>query len=694
MSYTNYKNFIKNTEKFTTTTTTKQPSFFCFDIINNEEISHFKENLLNSLIPYYQENKVWEMGYLPGSDYPRINAVTLHKWDDNFQNDENIEFVAKIFYNSAGTNVVQSTFIDQVETKLGDSYLKIEYCDSKQNICNSGKPTLWSYNMVWNPYAPPMYWDVQRGARGESFKIDTSLESTTTTSINYFEIGFKTDVRSNRIICPTITAGQPTTTTTKQPTGNIHIGDVNITSNDIYYWPNLNRIEGNLIIEGVNDEFTNIFPNLIEITGNIEISYNTLTSISGFSRLQTINGNLKFNSNLSLTSIPSFDELTSIGGDLEFRGNIKLTSIPSFDKLTSIGGYLKFTANALTSISGFNALQTIGHLSGGPGSDPAYVDISYNNDLRSISGFNALQNIKGYLNIIGNTDYLSGNVTRNLCNATNYYYNDEASDYCVQSPTTTAGQPTKQPTTTTTKQPTTTTTKQPTTILQDSGVEVVDSEGVWIISGSRQCPSGMTSSINQQWCENKFPEKTVNIIDNSDNPRGCIKDILSGNIYFNTNNGSDNTDFKVYCKWISQRETTTTAGQPTTTTAGQPIKSSFKFTINDLTYTKQIATQLKQDLVNSGIPEDKIKITKGSIVIEIIDITETLVDIQNKFNNIEIDGKDLGSYDVTSEIINQSPITRPYEIVGRSLTQYQDTDQAKEKSKKLSGGDIAGIVGL
>ena len=88
-----------------------------------------------------------------------------------------------------------------------------------------------------------------------------------------------------------------------------------------------------------------------------------------------------------------FDCLTTIGGDFVISSNLALTSISGFTSLKTVGRYFGIGYTALTSMSEFLALETVGGI----------FEITYNSGLTSMSGFTSLKTVGEYFNIANNS---------------------------------------------------------------------------------------------------------------------------------------------------------------------------------------------------------------------------------------------------------------------------------------------------
>jgi len=105
------------------------------------------------------------------------------------------------------------------------------------------------------------------------------------------------------------------------------------------------------------DSFQINYPHCTEIEGDVEISGNDITDLSGLNVITSIGGDFYINYNDSLTILLGLESLTSIGGDLYINYNNSLTSLMGLENMTSIGGTLSVAAN--TSITSLWGLENI-----------------------------------------------------------------------------------------------------------------------------------------------------------------------------------------------------------------------------------------------------------------------------------------------------------------------------------------------
>lgn len=219
------------------------------------------------------------------------------------------------------------------------------------------------------------------------------------------------------------------------PSGNVTFNTQADVDQFIEDYPNCDTITGNLLITGTVNNLTALdylqsiegefiildtqlttisnFNSLSEISSNIQISNNallteiigfnalidlglwimiennpSLDTINGFNTITDIFGNFLINHNSSLQTISGFNGLVVVHGILGINENPLIAEIPSFNNLNNIGWSFQISSTALTEISGFSNLTSIGSV------DPTSKFVVLNNpNLVSISGLNCLENI-------------------------------------------------------------------------------------------------------------------------------------------------------------------------------------------------------------------------------------------------------------------------------------------------------------
>ncbi len=161
---------------------------------------------------------------------------------------------------------------------------------------------------------------------------------------------------------------------------------------DIHDLTPLNRIQsidGDLRIDS-NDNLNSLsgLDSLNNITGTLNISNSNLTDLSGLGALTAIGGGLRMQFNSDLTTLSGLDNLNTIGGNFSLANNSALTAFDGLQQLNSIGGELRLSAsNALTDLSGLEGLNTIG----------GSLIFQFNSGITSLNGLNQLSTIGGNL---------------------------------------------------------------------------------------------------------------------------------------------------------------------------------------------------------------------------------------------------------------------------------------------------------
>lgn len=174
--------------------------------------------------------------------------------------------------------------------------------------------------------------------------------------------------------------------------------------------PNLTQVDGNFAISDHTalTSVTNSFNALTKIglpstNGYFWIRDNSaLTTVNtSFNALQTVEWNFAFSQNNALNTISGFNALTNVGtaanlGYFWLRDNPALANInAAFGALQTVAGNFALSRNGLTTLSGFNALTSVGQ----PSVFGDIFEIDDNDLLTSISGFNGLTNLEAHFNI-------------------------------------------------------------------------------------------------------------------------------------------------------------------------------------------------------------------------------------------------------------------------------------------------------
>jgi hypothetical protein len=163
-----------------------------------------------------------------------------------------------------------------------------------------------------------------------------------------------------------------------------------------------NTVNGNLTISGSGithlDSLFGILNVLQNVTGNLIVTQcPNLTSLQGLDGVQSVGGEFVIQ-NTGITTMGNFSFQLVSAGDFIIVDNELLTNLnisggsEAFPLLSNVNNDFLINQNALTSITGFNALTNIG----------TALNIVDNTALTSITGFNALTNIGTDLVIVGN----------------------------------------------------------------------------------------------------------------------------------------------------------------------------------------------------------------------------------------------------------------------------------------------------
>ncbi len=204
------------------------------------------------------------------------------------------------------------------------------------------------------------------------------------------------------------------------------------------YYPGCTKIEGNVKISGndisnlsglytldsilgyLNIDYTYDLQDLVGlgnlkyIGGYFDIGDNrSLHYLTGLDSLTTIDGNLEITWNDWLFSLNGLQHLTTVGGSVFIDSNWELTSLEGLVNLTSIGGSLMigdwWSGNeVLSNLDGLNGLATVGE----------GIFIGFNSELTSLAGLANVSSISGELIIIHNASLTSLSGLENITDTT------------------------------------------------------------------------------------------------------------------------------------------------------------------------------------------------------------------------------------------------------------------------------------
>lgn len=112
-------------------------------------------------------------------------------------------------------------------------------------------------------------------------------------------------------------------------------------------------------------------------------------SITGFSSLEHIDGDLRIGSSVNLKGTQGFSSLISVGYELRISTNHELENLQGFESLTTVGGLNILQNNQLASLNGLEALATSTR-NVSLSSCPLLTDISALSNLTDLGGFSII----------------------------------------------------------------------------------------------------------------------------------------------------------------------------------------------------------------------------------------------------------------------------------------------------------------
>lgn len=166
---------------------------------------------------------------------------------------------------------------------------------------------------------------------------------------------------------------------------------------------NITSVGGNISLASIKPSTITGFQNLQTVGGGISVSgASNLTTLDFGNLSGAMSGILNITGSPALTSITGLSGVTSVGGNFNIApGGSALTQLSIPGNLTSVGGYFNIAGTGLTSISGFNSLQSIN----------GNFSVISNSALTQISGFNNLTSINGNF-VIGAQNQLNPALTQ------------------------------------------------------------------------------------------------------------------------------------------------------------------------------------------------------------------------------------------------------------------------------------------
>lgn len=219
---------------------------------------------------------------------------------------------------------------------------------------------------------------------------NSSLDTTDNNEVNKWLIPMISEYLSNDASISTCGDNNQTIT------GSVTI----VTQADVDQLATVNKIVGDLIINPSSNLDFSSLDLLTEITGNFELSASAnQTILTGFDCLSTVGGNFGIgvdfnNPNTTLTLVSGFSSLKSVNGYFVISHNHALLNIIGFSSLESTGNFGYSFNSELQTVTAFSKLKSAGN-----------ITIENNSNLMSFTEFSALETITK-LYLVANTQLL------------------------------------------------------------------------------------------------------------------------------------------------------------------------------------------------------------------------------------------------------------------------------------------------
>ena len=180
-----------------------------------------------------------------------------------------------------------------------------------------------------------------------------------------------------------------------------------------------------------------VFPNCMELQGDVTISGNDIMDLSELDILISISNYLRIEDNYNLISLAGLNNLTSVGGSFIVQHNNLLSNLEGLDGLITIGDDFVFCNNislinltGLQNLTGIGGNLIIGQMDG-------WGNFVGNPLLTSLTGLDNLASIGGVLYIIDNHELTSitgiENIEAGSITDLQIYYNESLSTCEVRS---------------------------------------------------------------------------------------------------------------------------------------------------------------------------------------------------------------------------------------------------------------------
>lgn len=174
-------------------------------------------------------------------------------------------------------------------------------------------------------------------------------------------------------------------------------------------YPGCTQLTNSLVVNAIDvTNLNGLLPlQSTDINADIRILNTIITDVSGLSNLQTVGGNLEFESNQLLEDFTGLEQLETIHTDFVLIENLFLTSFNGLSGLESIGGAIRLRNNSdLVNFSGLDNLTTLG-IEGVNTAGARGLDLLSSASFTSLTGLENLEEINGAVLIDNNPNLQS-----------------------------------------------------------------------------------------------------------------------------------------------------------------------------------------------------------------------------------------------------------------------------------------------
>jgi len=174
-------------------------------------------------------------------------------------------------------------------------------------------------------------------------------------------------------------------------------------------YPGCTQLTNSLVVNAIDvTNLNGLLPlQSTNINADIRILNTIITDVSGLSNLQTVGGNLEFESNQLLDDFTGLEQLESIHTDFVLIENLFLTSFNGLSGLESIGGAIRLRNNSdVVNFSGLDNLSTLG-IDGVNTVGARGLDLESSASFTSLAGLENLSEVNGSVLIDNNPNLQS-----------------------------------------------------------------------------------------------------------------------------------------------------------------------------------------------------------------------------------------------------------------------------------------------